>query len=430
MRLEDEHIVESVPLPPEKGAYYYPNPAKGAPWCMAGAFPPADLIRGVSPNGTTRYHTERRGRSKSVLTKQHPKTKWRPPTPYWGYRYVTSTAGIADAVASHSTSSKNLTSMGWGRTGWMTKSLPTGIDLVTFRPFFASLQEQAITDALADLGAATAELGVELKERQKTANFIADQITTIVDCFKTIRRGDVPKAWRRFRRRKGKDLGSWAAKTLPEKWLEYRYAWTPMLLGIYDACALLENDRSDLVQTVRKRATTGSWTETTGGGQIGRCRLNHTREQGQIDSVYVVMTFVAKRDFLVHMNSAGVVNPASVWWETVPLSFVADWFVNVGDYINAQMALQLWSLKGGTATHRREWRDYTRFKVVKPDDDFHLCFAPFISPRELGGSSFNRIVLEGVSPSLIADLNPLNLTRLTDAVALASGAFRSKTHRI
>ncbi len=30
----------------------------------------------------------------------------------------------------------------------------------------------------------------------------------------------------------------------------------------------------------------------------------------------------------------GLTNPAAVAWELVPYSFVVDWFVNVGDYLN------------------------------------------------------------------------------------------------
>jgi hypothetical protein len=33
-------------------------------------------------------------------------------------------------------------------------------------------------------------------------------------------------------------------------------------------------------------------------------------------------------------SQLGVVNPASIAWELIPFSFIVDWFLNVGDFLN------------------------------------------------------------------------------------------------
>lgn len=38
------------------------------------------------------------------------------------------------------------------------------------------------------------------------------------------------------------------------------------------------------------------------------------------------------------LSSVGLLNPAAIAWELVPLSFVFDWFYNIGDFLERQTA--------------------------------------------------------------------------------------------
>jgi len=56
--------------------------------------------------------------------------------------------------------------------------------------------------------------------------------------------------------------------------------------------------------------------------------------------------------FLAYMDSIGLVNPAAILWELVPYSFVVDWIVPIGQFLeNISAGVGLRFLSG----YRTEW---------------------------------------------------------------------------
>lgn len=355
---------------------------------------------------------------------------WRPPTSYWGYRYFT-----CDSVEVLGTRPivLNGTTVAYGNTQrlFANANLPMHINLFkVYRPSFPDLQGLAIQQALAALGSATAELGVELKEARKTAGLIEETLESLLDCVETVKRGRVPrqfkKAWRKW-------VGPKAPSLLANKWLEYRYGWTPMVLGVYDAMELLELQKDRILFTVRKRQvedlTQESAPVATNWGGFYPLPVWYTTTTGEIKSVYVVLTFTARSELCATLNEAGVINPASVLWETIPFSFVVDWFVDVGGYFNAQAALRLYRLKGGTATHSHTWqsgrtissRDYGVVKHCLPFSDVSAM---------AGGTAFSRVVLdENDLSATFAMGEGLDLKRSADLASLVYGALKGMLGR-
>jgi hypothetical protein len=128
---------------------------------------------------------------------------------------------------------------------------------------------------------------------------------------------------------------------LTEKWLEYRYGWTPLVMSIYD-----------IVEQVRKSFLPGG---DTGGIIYVRGRSssklvmdeNEWKAQegtGSFDSpkiqVQGTLSFRTEMAFYFNIPQGTVLsdftslNPLLVAWELVPYSFVADWFVNVSQYLS------------------------------------------------------------------------------------------------
>lgn len=48
---------------------------------------------------------------------------------------------------------------------------------------------------------------------------------------------------------------------------------------------------------------------------------------------------VAVNSTVASLRDYGVINPAAIAWELIPFSFVVDWFIGVGDYLNNYTAL-------------------------------------------------------------------------------------------
>lgn len=114
------------------------------------------------------------------------------------------------------------------------------------------------------------------------------------------------------------------------KWLEYSYGWKPLVNSVYDAFDNLSRVRASEVQRIVARA-------------------GNRRETNQVLSLsqssygpYKVNQHVINRDRIIlcyefHVGGMSTVgdwtslNPATIAWELLPFSFVADWFVSVGD---------------------------------------------------------------------------------------------------
>lgn len=368
--------------------------------------------------------TELRGRAASVHTTKV--GRWRPPTPYWGYRFK-----MSDSVPVLATKPiiLNGTSNVYGNTYrlWVQTSLPMSESTFKlYRPLFPDLQALAVQQALAALGSATAELGVELKEARKTAGFIQGTLEDLVEVARAVKSGRVPrhikKVWRKWK-------GPKAPTFLANKWLEYRYAWTPMVLGVYDAMELLDRQKAErILFTVRKRqvedlTVVGAEVPTMHGGYYPLPVWSKTIS-GQIKSVYVVLTFEARSDLCATLNDAGVINPASVLWETIPFSFVVDWFADVGGYFNAQAALRLFRLKGGTATHAQTWQSGKSLRSRDMSTGKHCL--PFDGVTAMaGGTSFNRVLVDpdDLSATIVAG-SGLDFKRSADTVSLLYGLLK------
>ena len=162
------------------------------------------------------------------------------------------------------------------------------------------------------------------------------------------------RAAKQFGRRFGKNPREAAASA----WLEYKYGWTPFVLDTYNAFETLsdlqDNNpkskvgsvRSTLKKTVTETITSEDRLTSVAGTRVG----------GIITTTFDLSSRAVWR-FTVNENlntigKIGLTNPLNVGWELVPLSFVADWFLPIGDYLAALDAPMRFSHVGGTIGYK------------------------------------------------------------------------------
>lgn len=124
-------------------------------------------------------------------------------------------------------------------------------------------------------------------------------------------------------------------KAAAEAWLQLQYGWVPLLLDAKSAAETLaeivEKDRDlPLTTRVTKKLSSGKSEIVAFSGQpigSGTILLNHEIE---VSKRLLVTYKVNPADV---PGSLGLLNPLAVAWELVPLSFVADWFLPIGDYL-------------------------------------------------------------------------------------------------
>jgi hypothetical protein len=113
-------------------------------------------------------------------------------------------------------------------------------------------------------------------------------------------------------------------------WLEYSFGWKPLVDDIYSAVNVIQ--RPFPCKRCKGRAkglyATTVWHPnlpySTGYDEYTWKTMYH------LEANVSVSNWVAWR-----ANELGLINPLSIAWEVVPFSFVVDWFVPIGNYLQS-----------------------------------------------------------------------------------------------
>lgn len=193
---------------------------------------------------------------------------------------------------------------------------------------------RAQTEAINRLNEGIVDIGILLAETKRSAEMLADTVIFTADMLRNIRRGRFPKGL--FKRSIMKD-SSLAANV----YLQYRYGWKPLLTDIYDAVESVKKGLSFPQLVTAQRTVKSRYGTTANRGNWRNRRLEaHTRATCKL---------YAKLDdeFIFRAQSAGILNPLSVTWEVIPYSFVVDWLIPVGNFLESLTAKSGLSFVGG-----------------------------------------------------------------------------------
>lgn len=200
-------------------------------------------------------------------------------------------------------------------------------------------------------------LGVAFGERNATARLLGDTTIAIAKSFSSLRRGDVRGAMRYLGIRPGarEPRGS----SVPKKWLEMQYGWKPLLMDVHGAVdALRKRDSRDWAVTVKGHARSlNSYRyvlplpapDFAGANVTARVEK---RALTRIDAF-------PSNEAIISLSSLGITNPALIAWELVPFSFVVDWALPIGDWLNSLDATLGFEVRGCSTSYfvKAEWLD-------------------------------------------------------------------------
>lgn len=266
-----------------------------------------------------------------------------------------------------------------------------------FRGWDEEVFKVQITSALAEANSGEWDALTSLAEARETIAFIADKINSAVRTILSLRRGpknvfDTLKS----NARQG-------VTTSGSAWLEYRYAISPLIMEAEDIMSAFEA-LGDLYSKTKvsevnnyEVSHTGSWEKVTDVAKV--------KSTVMIKRRYDPSTILSAMDQVIHFN------PFTTAWELIPLSFVIDWFINIGDFIAASAAIPDYCEQGSTLGIR-VYRDGT------------YKYGTF-STAMLKENSYYRRVIPNPSASLSFNTD-LSWRRQIDALALSWGLTRSK----
>jgi hypothetical protein len=220
----------------------------------------------------------------------------------------------------------------------------TGNTFVGFTQWYAPLSQRygskSVTSTDASDGTARAQNAADVKlskgsinllvtggEGHETIRYVASRIATLAQAFNLIRKGNFAGAAKQL----GTDLSQNASKRLARNarmtkdptqllansWLEFQFGIKPLVNDVYGAVEAYHKERQ-----AGKRVSSRSRYQAAEGGTVYRAGVC-----GFVKS--------AETRTLVEL---GIANPVGAAWDLVPLSFLVDWFLPLGNYFGAMGA--------------------------------------------------------------------------------------------
>lgn len=195
----------------------------------------------------------------------------------------------------------------------------------------------------------------EVAEVRQGLQFFKGSAASVFNLFSRFfaEHGDVVrKAMRRKKALTASDLlrsTDRAAQKAGNAWLAYRYAVMPLWYSYQDIKQLIQRS-GNLYQSYRSQESVEIPRPSADGLSSG---LYQTVQGSK--TVTSVVKAGYSNDFLrTYVSNQVQWNPFATAWEMVPLSFVMDWFVNVGDFIIANTSSDYSAMSAGCTSVKTE----------------------------------------------------------------------------
>lgn len=115
-------------------------------------------------------------------------------------------------------------------------------------------------------------------------------------------------------------------------WLSAKLGWMPLCGDVY---ALATYQASRLGGGIEVKSSKRRWIRDFGKttGSFGNFRFPATYVTEEMQHVRFITTWTVSSPALLELRRVTSLNPFAIAWELTPLSFVADWFVDIGGYL-------------------------------------------------------------------------------------------------
>lgn len=271
-------------------------------------------------------------------------------------------------------------------------------------------------------------LAVLLAELTKSANLIADKVASIAAAIRLARKGKWGQAARRLGtnkapppRRKRMSNGREAVKTFSERWLEFHYGWLPLYNDVYGMLTAMETFAPQPWIRATASRTLNSVETFSGAGYVARSTVKAKQR-------VTVAARVKVTDWdSIKLHEYGVTGPqaAVTVWELIPFSFVVDWFVPVGSYLEAKASLSGVKLEEASTTYNVH--NTIETVITPPSNTQWVSIQKGVGVRE----TFRKKRVLGIPPAAFpwsqVELNPFYGEKITKkfvhALALLGAAW-------
>ncbi len=190
---------------------------------------------------------------------------------------------------------------------------------------------KALDAAMDEVKDSKVNLAQFIAERQQVVNMVNDIVDRITKSITAIRRRDFRSATRA--------LGLTSnprglSKSVANNWLAYQYGWKPLLSDVKGAAEHLAQShygRPALIKVKKMRSYTAPVLSWVGRNSWGGPMTVIFNERKTISHVGLI--FEVTSDLVRENQQLGITDPLTLAWELTPYSFVVDWFLPVGNFL-------------------------------------------------------------------------------------------------
>lgn len=205
-----------------------------------------------------------------------------------------------------------------------------------------------------------------IAERRQTASLVASTALRLYQAINNLKRGNLVGVSHSLLGSGPKSRVQRAVGGIPEQWLALQYGWKPLLQDVYGSCEELANlaagVQPDVIEVSASASTTIDDCSFVTGGDGGWIPPVEWKSSGGSVHGHGSIVSTVSVDFINGASRTGIINPVTLAWELLPWSFVVDWFLPVGNFLercNASDGLtfsrgyiaQKWSMNWRASLH-------------------------------------------------------------------------------
>lgn len=319
------------------------------------------LLRDGVPFRTSSFVEEQQRRGPPFSSKRDG-TGWRPPKPYkrsviQAYHRGGSVSG--DYAGKRST----FTGEPANKSSWRNYNFNRVLNPYFYPKPNSNDLSRANTEVLLKIKDQKVNYGEALAEARSTIAHLSKTARTLLRCFLYARKGKWTKVLKELKIQKGYKFK--ASKEVSGRWLELQYGWMPLMSDLSGTMELIQQGfrkdkyRFSAVREI-KRPLTGYDVMSPVAGNP----LNHIVGSGvQITKVKIYSE--VRNSELHSLTQLGLTDPLQVAWALVPFSFVLDWFLPIGSFLEGLGATKGLDFVSGTCTVAVKFRG-TAYTQLNP----------------------------------------------------------------
>jgi hypothetical protein len=319
-------------------------------------------------------------------------------------------------------------------------SMSSFVSVADVNPSHLTIDENLLISKLgARINAADVNIPEDLFQAKQTLSLFTNNSNRLRASIMFLRRGNLGKATASIGTSPSKAAvktfsslrrnGVTGSRLLAEMWLELRYGWIPL---INDIDGSIKSFSKFITQKNGEVATAKASVHKVAEGTtpINNALLVNTKEVGKryyFVSTSERMSITYKLDDRVVnlFASLGFTSPTALVWELIPFSFVVDWFLPIGNALQAYHTFDGLSFLRGYKTYFT--RQTCTASISYSGDDLPYTTANVSGVGFATGLKVDRVVLTDFpKPNFPRLKNPVSLIHAANAAALLTVAFTGK----